>query len=268
MAINTENGVSVYCPSPPQERATQPLYRAARHLIARYSETRHVLDLGCSDLVASLDLAHAGFTVYGVDLARSALRIARESAPQARLALASLTELPIRDTAGKIDGVFLLDVLEHLPKGDAVGLLRTLSERLPHRPLSVVVTMPVISPFSVNTLKEGLRMALAGRRPSTGLFDRTHHILTNSAGHKAIFTQAGYRVVEEGYTDGQGVVGIAYPAGSTPTPVARRMSLASAVVEFSVRTAIPRLLAPLGRETTEAVVRRLTEYQGMYVIQP
>lgn len=159
-------------------------------------------------------------------------------------------------------------MLEHLSRQESINLLKTLTTSLSPEQLSIIVTMPIISLFSIFTVKEFLTMIKNGQRPPTGLFDRTHQILTSARGHASIFQEAGYKVVETGFTNHTGVVGIAYsPVNPTETDLPGH-SLALGLLQFATQRLIPKLLRPFGATAAGIVIKTLTEYQGVYVLQP
>src|SRR5262245_34448742 len=139
MSLNQDAlGESVYTQSDIAERADSPLYGAVGDLIQRYSRTQRVLDIGCSDGVATYDLPE-DYTVFGVDLSQSALR-----ANHIQLTLAAdMRNLPIRRGSG-IDTVLFLDVLEHERWEDSVKVLKGIKD-VAEEDHSVIVSMPIIS---------------------------------------------------------------------------------------------------------------------------
>jgi len=74
-----------------------------------------VLDAGCSSgyLLEDLRREHPGASLLGLDLVAAGLRRAHANVPSARLLLADVCEIPIRD--GACDAVVSANLLEHVP---------------------------------------------------------------------------------------------------------------------------------------------------------
>jgi trans-aconitate methyltransferase len=201
MAANTSSETlgSVYIADPLNGRERHPLYQSVRELVGQYSVTGHVLDIGCSDGVATLGLEDK--VVFGLDIDSSALMAAKQRNPNYLGIQGDIRHLPLnRQTVGEVDTVLLLDILEHESFGDTAGFLRELHGML--RPdHTLIASMPIISPLSIDTWSETMLALRNRRRPETGLLDRTHQILTNRHGHLNLFKQAGYSVVEEYQTN-------------------------------------------------------------------
>ncbi len=85
-----------------------------------------VLDAGCGGGWFAAELAAAGFSVVGVEVAEEPLRRARARAPAARFVLAGAGELPFADAS--FDGAWLGEVVEHVQ--DVVGLLEEVARVL------------------------------------------------------------------------------------------------------------------------------------------
>lgn len=253
MPINLENGESVYCQEPVKIRQKSGLYVKARELARKYSHQKSILDLGCSDLVASRILAEEGFSVIGLDLAEHALRKAKYNG-NALLTQADIRNLPLsRNTA--IDTVLGLDILEHLTRDEAVKVLLDIKTRFVGP--TFIVSMPIIS-ANFGTIREGCKMIAQRKRPTMGLFDRTHQILTGRGAHLQIFNQTGLNLIEcdftncfDGTTSGWEEV--------DATKFGRRVIAAKKVLHD-----IPvGLLGNLGRRFSDALIA----YQGIYVLQ-
>ena len=194
MGSNTERGFSVYCQNDITTREQGVLYKAAREIAQRQTCGKLILDLGSSDLPASRLLIEDGHQVIGLDLEISCLKKAKERNPEANLIQADLTKnLPFNPKT-EVGSVILLDVLEHLEKEEAIGLLKNLAGHYPQALL--IISIPIISPFSIPCLYELLQVIRQRKRPPMGLFDRTHKILVNRSGHLDIFSKAGYEVCE------------------------------------------------------------------------
>lgn len=246
MSINqTEVGRSVYCVTPFEERVNQPHYEVLRGFVRKYSKSRHILDLGCSDLVATQPLQKEGYSIYGIDIDLSSLLEARSNSLQASLIHGDINNLPFRNL-GEIDTILLADTLEHVTKAEAISLLKNIAS-IGGSPLTIVVAMPIIHNYSVPYLMEALQTKVAGERPKTGLLDRTHKILTDTEGHRRIFEEAGYLVQEETLT----LFGERNP-----------------VSKFLLHTILPRSLHPFDQKRRENTINRFTACQGIYVIKP
>jgi len=80
-----------------------------------------VLDLGCGAGRHSVYLARSGFDVVGIDVSKSALRIAKEWAQEEnlgklRLVQCTMTHIPLRDS--QFDAVISVSVVHHAVKRD------------------------------------------------------------------------------------------------------------------------------------------------------
>lgn len=195
-------GESVYTQGDFVDRAGLPLYCAARELVEIHSRTGVVLDIGCSDGPATYGLREAGIEVYGMDMSHQALEAARESTPGYMGFVCDMRRLPPDDffKTSDVDTVLMLDVLEHENREDSLKVLRSLRDKLTPAH-TLIVCMPIISPLSRCTWREAAQWQRSGERPETGLFDRTHQILTGQRGHMRLFTGAGYRVEERYQTN-------------------------------------------------------------------
>lgn len=76
-----------------------------------------ILDAGCARGRFVKQLVSTGATVYGVDLTECFVRDAKQNVPRASFSLGSLSALPF--ASGTFDGVYCLEVLEHLPDTEA-----------------------------------------------------------------------------------------------------------------------------------------------------
>ena len=100
--------------------------RVSLHYLARYNlalralhpnlRGRRVLDAGCGDGVLSCMLAHEGAEVYGIDISRKALEVAKKRCRNARFYHASIYSLPFPDKF--FDHITCLEVIEHLADPD------------------------------------------------------------------------------------------------------------------------------------------------------
>jgi SAM-dependent methyltransferase len=77
-----------------------------------------VLDLGCAFGFSTLRLARRGYHTVGVDNSERYIAKAKRRHPQGEYILSSGEDLPLEDAS--FDGVFLLDVLEHVVHEEAV----------------------------------------------------------------------------------------------------------------------------------------------------
>lgn len=250
MATNCDlGGESVYCRDEFQKREGNFLYCQVRSLVRKHHPGGKILDLGCSDLVASKKLMDDGYDVVGLDLCPNALIKARKSAPASTLVLADVINLPFVQT-GSVGTILLLDIIEHLKdKEEAVNLLVNIRKQFVLNSLIIIVTLPVIS-FTLPCIKEALLVGLNGR-PETGLFDRTHNIFLNQAGHRSVFAQAGFEVIEESHTEN-------IPGGASPP---------ARIYRLLAQRLIPRLMHPLSGELQAKARKDINIYQGLYVLR-
>ena len=269
---------AAYTEVPFDVRREHAVFRSVRELVRRHSVTRRVLDLGCSDGVATAGLD--GYQVYGVDAHLPSLTAARRHQPGYHAIAADLRRLPFGpESVRGVDTVLLLDVLEHLPRPTAGGVLQGLRGLLP-REHTLIVTMPIVSPLSALTWYEAALVAARRRRPATGLFDRTHHILAGRRAHHGVFTAGGYGVVAE-YQSNL-VAGVTGDWEWKTTPVigdeqldrevqARVQSPGAARALTKGLRAVRRVYAR-AEGSQSALARRACRaglaYQGLYVLQP
>lgn len=261
MGLNQEQGKSVYCEGDLEEREVSPLYDAAREMVARVSRPGDiVLDLGCACFLASRLLKERGYNVIGLDLDFDALTIAQKRSTATPLVCADLVNFPMGGNK-KVRAVLLLDVLEHLAQEETTGLLKELAEKFS---CPLVVSMPIISPFSLPCLKERLRMLQhGGERPMMGLFDRTHKILADRKGHRQIFEDAGYSVEAEHVSSWRGVTGTWETVHPVAVPPVFRWK-AKQLVDL----VIPAILHPLDRSAREEVYKTMEGVQALYLLKP
>jgi SAM-dependent methyltransferase len=215
-----------------------------------------VLDLGCNSLAATRLLGDE-FQIMGIDINNTALQSGKQRLPDAFLILADLRALPLAQT-DKIDTALALDVIEHLERGEAIELLTELKKKLGFE-FHLIVSMPIISPISVPCLVEGLGVARNfGRRPASGLFDRTHRIFADRSGHRKLFDEAGYGVLEEGLVGkDRGIICGSWETIVEPKITRRRRRLYRAMVA----EILPRVLG-------ERITEELAGYQALYLLRP
>lgn len=112
-----------------------PLARWGRSLrLLALPPGSQVLDVGCAFGYGTALLA-ARYRVQGVDSAERDIARAQRAYPHIPFQVASATALPL--ATASMDGVVLLDVLEHLPSGQEAAALREIARVL--RPGGVVV---------------------------------------------------------------------------------------------------------------------------------
>jgi len=75
---------------------------------------RKLLDVGCARGRFSKALAQRGARITGIDAAEKFISIARGNVPDATFEVASATDIRFEDNS--FDGVFCLEVLEHVPE--------------------------------------------------------------------------------------------------------------------------------------------------------
>lgn len=256
------------------------LYASTYELIRRFSRTKYVLDLGCSDGVGTYGL-DSQFCALGIDFDGFSVTLANQIArereakgvgPRYEAVEANLLDLPqklverIRETP--FDTVVALDVLEHFRWSDAIFILETLRSLLAAQHV-VIVSMPVVSALSIETHRELLRMARHRQRPQDGLFDRTHKILRGKSGHRRLFRQAQYSIVDEYQTDH--VIGTTgdwrWQSGGSAvthlaTEVARRTESKHSAARYATQLYAAAQPHPIARKAVEATFA----YQGLYVL--
>ena len=269
---------SVYLAADVIGRSNMGLYRSVRELVGEYSQTGSILDVGCSDGIATIGLE--GVTICGLDINEGALRAARAHNPGFIAIRGDIRRPPFPATGlGDIDTVLALDILEHEKRADTLSFLQGLRADL--RPEhTIIASMPIVSLLTVDSLREGILAVRRRERPETGLFDRTHQILRGQRAHRKLFKDAGYAVVEEYRTNHFTDV-----TGDWKWQQAADANLYDPEAWLAVVTKDSRLEAPtkavyryakelyddaqnghhpLGRKIMEAV----TAYQGLYVLKP
>lgn len=273
MTINRENGESVYLQDRPHfEKRNEPLYLSTRELIRRLlpnPDSGMVLDIGCSDLVATGSLLEEGYKIIGVDLDPTSVKKASETYPNALLAVANIKEIPfsLNDEVPKV--VVLLDIIEHLDYDDAVAALVQLKSKMGGS-FKLIISMPNISLFSKATVKEGMNVIANRQKPATGLFDRTHKIFTDIEGHRNLFTEAGYEITDEFVTNWEeGVTGNDWEwksdFKSTSTRLERSKKYRAYKLFEKLGVTFLTRVKKLDWSTAEKTV---TGYQGLYVLSP
>ena len=85
-----------------------------------------LLDLGCGGGQDAQARRRKGYRAVGMDLTAAFLRTAHEAAPALPLVRADMRELPFR--AASFDGVWAAASLIHLPKTDAMRVVKRLSQ--------------------------------------------------------------------------------------------------------------------------------------------
>lgn len=148
-----------------------------------------VLDVGCGPGVVAQALAARGCVVSGIEVDKSAAVAAEAFCDRVVVGDVEALDLGEEFAEGEFDAVLLLDVLEHLRKPDDVvreirPLLRTGGR--------VVASIPNITHAAVAAqLAEG-RFDYTDQ----GLLDRTHLRFFDRAAVEALFTGAGFTIVD------------------------------------------------------------------------
>lgn len=264
MTTGLENA---YTRRPIEERAEQPLYKSVRELIARQAIKGDILDLGCSDGVATFGLE--GHRVTGIDSNPGSIALAVERNPGYRAVLGDIRQLPVApEEFAQTRTVLALDVLEHMTWRDSVGVLQALRGLMPHEH-SLIASLPVISPISIETWREALHMIKNGQRPESGLFDATHIILKGQRAHRRLLAGGGYEVAEEYQTNH--VVGVTGEWDWRLDDVEERQRADRGRVKNAiVRQAISayNLFDKSKSDQVRRLGRGLFAYQGIYVARP
>ena len=112
-----------------------------------------VCDAGCGCGAYARKLAQRGFAVSGFDLSAEAAALARSGCPSGDFLAADVLDTPYPD--GAFDAVVARDVLDHLPRADAVKAVRELL-RITRRGGCVLATLDALdadyvsAPHTVN----------------------------------------------------------------------------------------------------------------------
>lgn len=121
-----------------------------------------VLDAGCGDGVLSYMLAREGAEVYGIDISREALRVAKKRCGNARFYQASIYNLPFPDKF--FDHITCLEVIEHLADPDKA---LTELKRVWKGSGKIVITTPIyhgeLNPYHVKEYAESEFLKLIRR---------------------------------------------------------------------------------------------------------
>lgn len=104
----------------PEDAVPEDFARRCRWLLERVPEGANVVDLGSGDGAFAAELAAAGATVVGVDVAPTAIERARARVPQAEFKLCD-DGAPLPVPNGWADVVWAGETLEHVV--DVAGLL-------------------------------------------------------------------------------------------------------------------------------------------------
>jgi len=260
--IETETNRSIYIQEAFEIRTETPVQKGARELIRKYSRTKRVLDIGCSDLVTTRYLANEGYTLFGVDLNITALKQVNTIPANVSLINADITELPLKNKTD-IDMVVCIETLEHLSTTEALYVLKSLPD-LCRDDFTAIISMPIISAKSITYLREYFKMVINGKRPDRGLLDKTHQIFTDKSGHKEIFQQANLYPIEE-YTTNP-YTGISGSWSFDPTPTHRNNSQLAQLYR-KVLTTCPRVIHPFDQAKQEAFFDTLVGFSGLYVLK-
>ena len=115
---------------------------AARVLASIGPETRTVLDMGCGAGVSSMLIkqAYPHVQVTGVDISPENIRIARSLFADRGIEF-KVSDLRDEDVVGKYDLIAMVDVHEHIPRGDWQSFHQSLRELLSKRG-KLVITYP------------------------------------------------------------------------------------------------------------------------------
>ncbi len=105
-------------------------------LSTRVVHDRDILDVGCGTGSMLVELHGRGARVTGIDLLPDAVELSTRACPEARVLQAASHAIPLADSS--IDGIVLLDVLEHV---DEAATLAELS-RILRAPGWLLVTVP------------------------------------------------------------------------------------------------------------------------------
>jgi methionine biosynthesis protein MetW len=159
---------------------------AHRHVLDLVPEGSRVLDVGCAEGYLSAELARRGCSVVGIEPDARAAAVARERG-------VSVLEFDVEEVAldaNAFDVVLFVDVLEHLRDPTPVLAQAQAAGR-------AIVSIPNIAHWT------GRRTLLRGAFPRAdhGLFDRTHLRWFTRAETHRLAHDAGFRVVDERFSD-------------------------------------------------------------------
>ncbi|MDQ3098669.1 MAG: class I SAM-dependent methyltransferase [bacterium] len=264
MPVNQCEGISVYIQKEISTREHTSPYDAAREWVRRVHREGIVLDLGCSDYVTSRILHEEGIPVVGMDLDMSALRQAQRNTDSPLVVQCDAQNLPLNYENSAVSTVLALDVLEHFPRNEAIEILSSI-RRLPNIQ-NLIVSMPIISPWSMRTMIEGGRAIRNMKWPETGLFDRTHKIFTDQRGHKKMFQKSGFRVVQEESSNWFENITGDWENVIQTVPRFRRPH-AKLFGKF-VWDILPKMVHPTNKSKRRSVTDRIIAYQGVYLLTP
>jgi SAM-dependent methyltransferase len=105
-----------------------------------------ILDVGRSTGTMAIEMSPRGFTSYGVDFDRAALRLARELAAEERVNVECFEGDVAEwrpETLGSIDIALCFDIFEHLRDDELGALLQTIRQRLSPNGALVFYTFPL-----------------------------------------------------------------------------------------------------------------------------
>ncbi|OUM96413.1 MAG: hypothetical protein A9Z00_13415 [Thermobacillus sp. ZCTH02-B1] len=171
--------------------ASQEATRARIHWMCRHAKRNRVLDVGCSQGIASILLGREGFEVLGIDIEDGAIRYARaELAKEPAIVRANVRFLAADATKphkwGPFDTVLLGEVLEHFTQPERV--LANVSNWLADGGVCVITV-----PFGLHTFHDHKQTYYAGRLAKLvdPFFDEitmeVHHRYLCYAGRKRSF---------------------------------------------------------------------------------
>lgn len=109
-------GLSRWTTQPDYVKSRTPFFNYYLDLIKKYKDKGVLFDYGCGVGTFLLLAESRGFTVAGADLSENDLVVAR----QAGIMAVKPQDISQLDLTGKVDVITLLDVIEHLPKFEAV----------------------------------------------------------------------------------------------------------------------------------------------------
>jgi SAM-dependent methyltransferase len=110
-----------------------------------------VLDAGCGLANTVFGLHHAGFDAYGVDFAPETVEAIKQHAPELKIELADVRDMPFEDDF--FDGVWSLGVIEHFPEG--YGAIIKEAHRVLKPGGLLFLTVPSVTPLRRLKIKLG-----------------------------------------------------------------------------------------------------------------
>jgi hypothetical protein len=239
-----------------------------REIIEGYSKTKNILELAGGPLNSTGPLTVKGYHITTIDLDQGSLSYSQNKYRNVTTIKANLESgLPKIPGIENMDVFVALDVLEHLTREKAVSLLKDIKEAKKDQDYIVIITMPIIDFTKITTWYEFLYIPFhLGQRPATGLFDRTHKILTDQKGCREIFKEAGFQLINEYATNSfTGITGKwkTFNYEMVPWKLYKQTKYIKFLASF-----LSYIFHPLSKTKRDAFRIKVTEHRGFFVIKP